>query len=189
MQDRDGLVWAGPTQRWKFLMDNAENYRGLRDWAWLLRELGHDAEAAIAGEQAEAVRAGLEGRLFEAERGQFYWGDGLLGRRRAQAGRWYPDLVSQLYPLLNGVVGPADERATTAYERLGESFPRWFHQEIPDRFPWALVAYCALLLGRDEDARAFIHNVAADFARAGRPYPWYILESAYTIRILTILGE
>jgi hypothetical protein len=96
--------------------------------------------------------------------------------------------VGQLYPLLNGMVDPADPRARLAYDRLARAFPRWQEGELPDAFPWAMVAYAAALVGQRQDAHTFLTTVAARFARDGRPYPWYILESAYTIRTIKLLG-
>ncbi|MEW6522286.1 MAG: hypothetical protein AB1445_01735 [Bacillota bacterium] len=189
LQDRDGLVWAKPTHRVKYLMDNAENYRGLRDWAWLLEHLGLPEAAEEAGTRADLVRQGLESRLWDTGNEEYYWSDGLLGRRRVRTGRWYPDYVSQLYPLLNGLMDPDDQRALSAYNRIAGDFPRWHQGELPDLFPWALVAYAAALIGQQEAAREYLLTVAAGFARNGRPYPWYILESAYTIRTIELLGE
>lgn len=188
LQDGDGLVWAKPRHRVKYLMDNAENYRGLRDWQGLLQRLGLPEAAEQAGIYAERVRQGLEQRLYDAASGQYFWSDGWLGRRRLRPGRWYPDHVGQLYPLLNGMVDPADPRARLAYDRLARAFPRWQEGELPDAFPWAMVAYAAALVGQRQDAHTFLTTVAARFARDGRPYPWYILESAYTIRTIKLLG-
>ena len=188
LQDDDGLVWAKPNHRVKYLMDNAENYRGLTDWAQALSKMGEGEEAARMLARSQAVREGMQ-RLWDESSGNYAWGYSRWGLRRVRPTRWYPDGVAQLYPFLNGMTGPDDEQPLLAYHNLNVQFPNWGAGQVPDAFPWAMVAYSALRLGDEEMAQEFLAQVAENFARRDRPYPWYILESAYTIKILKSLTQ
>lgn len=53
--DVDGLTWATPTHKVKFLMDNIEVYAGLRAGARLFTSIGANAEVRKADDRARAI--------------------------------------------------------------------------------------------------------------------------------------
>jgi len=79
LQDRDELVWAKPRHRTKHLRDDAESYRGLRDWQWLLRHWGWPEATEQAGRHAARVRQGLEQRPYDPAGGQYLRSGGPAG--------------------------------------------------------------------------------------------------------------
>lgn len=184
LQDKDGLMWAKPRYYVKFLMDNAENYRGLRDGADLMRQLGHEELAASYQAAADRVAAGIERRLWIPQKQAYAWA--LYGRwwARQPRERWYPDTVAQLFPIVFGVVLPEGERAQVLYGYLNEKYPNWVAGEFDDRFPWAILALVAATMQDKERAVAYLDNVNQQiFAPSqGADYPWYAGESAFLLK-------
>ena len=73
LQDEDGLVFVKPGSRTKYLMDNAENYRGLLDWSQVLLEEGYLDEANRLKRVATRIKEGIFDVLYDPERGGFAW--------------------------------------------------------------------------------------------------------------------
>ncbi|MCL5046013.1 MAG: hypothetical protein M1598_04375 [Actinobacteria bacterium] len=186
LQDTDGLVWATPGKETKYLMDNAEDYRGLSDWAELLAALGDQKSARVYARRAASIKSGITVRMWSPWRKQYAWSIDAPGNRAwVRAGVWYPDAVSQLYPLLFGVVPADGPDARAAWRRFTEAFPRWYELEREDPFPWAIVAYAAVRVGEKDSARAYVEHMRKRKDSA----PWYGAESAFFIMTLEELGK
>ena len=186
LQDADGLVWASPDGKTKYLMDNAENYRGLSDWADLLAALGDQNSARLYARRAANIKLGIALRLWSPWKKQYAWSLDSSGNRAwVRGGVWYPDAVSQLYPLLFGVVPVDGSEARTVWRRFTEAFPRWYELEREDPFPWAIVAYAAARLGEKDSARAYIEQIRKRKDSA----PWFGAESAFFIMTMEELGK
>lgn len=188
LQDGDGLVWAKPGLGVKYLMDNSENYRGLSDWAWLLNRLGRANVAAVYQQRANRIRAGIENQLWNPWRGEYEWALGGL-QSPALESRWYPDTVSQLYPIVYGVIDPRSERARLLYAHVMQDFPRWAEGDTGDPFPWAVTAYAAVLVGDTNSAQVFLNNSARKWPPAAERGPWYAAESGYLIRTVQLMQQ
>ena len=66
--DRDGMTWATPTHRVKFLMDNVEVYAGLRAGVEFFAPIGAKAEAGKAGAHAGRIGQRLPDYWLPADR-------------------------------------------------------------------------------------------------------------------------
>jgi hypothetical protein len=184
LQDpEDGLVWAKPDRRYKFLMDNAEVQLGLEAWAEALRTIGLWSEAQPYAEAASRIRAAVEAELWDEDGGTYSWGKTPRGTRAVRR-RWYPDTVCQLYPAVFGLIDPHGERNQALLDRLEKLYPRWASMGHGDQFPWTLVAYAFAIGGRPEGAAGFIEAARARYTGNGRPWTWYNLESAFFIDVL-----
>lgn len=183
LQDLDGLIWAKPDYPLKYLMDNAENYRGIADFAALLATTGlHDA-SLIYAQRAQQLRRGIETRLWDPTTGRYHWAIDSQGRPQAlRSDRWYPDGVAQLYPILHGLDEPYSARAIALYAAFNQQFPRWPELDKGDPYPWAVVAYVAAQMNDIERATRAVQTMTAKHLRAtGQPY-WYSLEHAFYLR-------
>lgn len=190
LQDKDGLIWAKPRHYVKYLMDNAENVRGLEDAATLMQALGRDDLAERYGSAANKVEAGIEKKLWLEDTGLYAWA--MYGRWWACRPRlkWYPDTIAQVYPIVFGLVAPESERAVQLYSYLNERYPNWTAGEFDDRFPWTILAMVAVQM--DDDSRAFVYlrNVNEQLAVEGKDrYPWHAFEAAFFLKAWQLLGS
>ncbi len=180
LQDEDGLVRVAPNSQTKYLMDNAENYRGLMDWADVAGSLGYDDLSASRRGEAQRIASGIETTLRRPEGDDYAWAYSWYGHRYPKSGRWYPDAVSQVFLISTGIIGPDDPRAVSIWERLNSQFPRWDQGENGDRFPWTEMAVAAVTMRDDARAGRFLDWVSDHFQE--RQYPWHVLESSNRVK-------
>lgn len=178
--DKDDLTWAKADRRYKFLMDNTEVYRGLSDWAEVLRTLGFWRQGDAWAGLAERVRAAVDRELWIESRGAYSWAKTSLGTRAIRR-RWYPDTAAQLYPILHGLIDPDGPRAQSLIAMVNNTFPGWPHLATGDEFPWALTAFVNAVAGDRDMAMSFLDSVWDRHLSAGRPWPWYNMEAAYLV--------
>ena len=187
LQDGDGLVMVAPDSRTKYLMDNCEAFRGLKDWAAVLASLDQPQRASQYSEAAERIREGIEKVLYNPSSGRYAYSLSWLGRRFPNPQKWYPDAVSQLDVIAFGILDPADPKALKIWEDFNSAFPSWDQGLKEDGFPWAEVALTAALMGDAERAEGFLNWATAYLAQRQRPYPWYVLESASLVGLYRTL--
>jgi hypothetical protein len=182
LQQGDGLCWAKPLHLRKYLMDNSEVYRGLKDWAGVLASLGRADRAAGYEDAARRVREGILGKLWDGASQSFIWAlDHRGGKRMVNWGKWYPDVISQVFPIVTGVLAPDDPRAIAIYERVNSLFPNWPTAYRTETLPWAVMGYTAYVIGDTAMAMEILeasHNMNREGAR---PASWHSLESAFLI--------
>ncbi|MDP3486854.1 MAG: hypothetical protein Q8S19_02835 [Bacillota bacterium] len=189
LQDKDGLIWAKPRYYVKFLMDNAENYRGLRDAEVLMTYLGRDDLAKRYGNSASLVAQGMETRMWLEDQQVYAWA--VYGRwwPRVPQKKWYPDTVGQIYPVVFGVVDPQSDRASHLYAYLNLHYPEWTKGRIDDSFPWTVLAMMATIMRDDARAVEYLTNVYdSTVSQGSRGYPWHSFESAFFVKAWTVLG-
>lgn len=188
LQDQDGLIWAKPRYYVKFLMDNAENYRGLRDAETLMAYLGRFDLSIRYGSAAHRVSDGMEKRMWLPEQQVYAWA--IYGRwwSRVPQKKWYPDTVGQIYPVVFGVVDPKSDRANHLYAYLNMHYPEWTKGRFDDRFPWTVLSLMAALMNDDARAVEYLSNVYASNAALNRGYPWHSFESAFFVKAWNHLG-
>jgi len=188
LQDKDGLIWAKPKYYVKFLMDNAENYRGLRDAELLMYYIGRNDLAERYGQAASLVALGMEERLWLEDQQVYAWA--LYGRwwQRVPKQKWYPDTVGQIYPVVFGVIDPQSDRASHLYAYLNLHYPEWSKGRFDDRFPWTVLALMATLMNDDARAVEYLNNVYDSNTSQHRGYPWYSFESAFFVKAWRTLG-
>jgi hypothetical protein len=93
--DGDGLTWAKPDYKVKFLLDNVEVYGGLRAGQVLFDQVGAQAEAATAREMARRLGEGLA-RFWQEDRQRFVWGITDNGARLDGFSQAYPHALANL---------------------------------------------------------------------------------------------
>ncbi|MHB0885587.1 MAG: glucosidase family protein [Bacillota bacterium] len=178
LQDEDGLVWAKADHPKKYLMDNSEDYRGLEDFAALLTRLGQPELGNGYRDAAARIASGIEQKLWDPKTGNYYWYLAANGRRaRANWKTWYPDAVSQLYPILNGLIQPGDSRAKNLWATLNRYHGEWVTRT--DLTPWAVTAYVATVMGDNDRADAAFQTIKEESLMSKRDPRWHTAESAF----------
>jgi hypothetical protein len=185
--DKD-LTWAKPDYRIKYLMDNCEVYAGLSDAAKMYREVFHDpVQGDRLAQQAEAMARAIEAQLWDAEAGHYhcYTADGIVNRTFSWD-EFYPDAVSQLFPIIYGLIEPDSIRAQSLYAAFNRVYSsegsdyHWETLNTPDVFPWALICYAAAIMGDARRVDAYYKAYSAAYAE-NHPYPVYNAEAAFVV--------
>lgn len=190
LQDSDGLVRAKPNLPVKYLMDNCECYRGLKEWSSLLAGLGLKELSDLYDSKAELIKKGILEQFWDENAAGFAWAVDRDGRKYLPvAGNSYPGFFAQVYPVVFGVISPASGKAILAYQKLNEELPDWAGLDMGDPFPWAVIGYGALLMDDLPRADQFLKNCRSSYIIKGRPYPWSTFEDAFYVRTCDTLRE
>jgi hypothetical protein len=93
--DRDGLTWARPDYRVKFLFDSVEVYGGLRAGDAFFAGVGLGAEATKTRQMAQRLGAALD-RFWQNDRQRFAWAIMEDGSRQDGFADSYPHALANL---------------------------------------------------------------------------------------------
>ncbi|OPY56873.1 MAG: hypothetical protein A4E55_01904 [Pelotomaculum sp. PtaU1.Bin035] len=182
--DRDGLTFALASYRVKYLMDNCETYRGLRDFANLLRHIG-DQETSHFQAGADAIANGIERALWNPRDRYYHASKTGWFRPRVNMKKFYPDATCQVFPVLYGLIKPDSGRAARIFKTFNDSHPDWVHIKPPD-FPWMILGYYACLHGDYRRAYEKIRT-AVEVYIAPKSGSWYCAEAAFFVMICALL--
>jgi hypothetical protein len=182
--DSDGLTWALPTYQMKYVMDASEVYAGLNDLATLRSAAYGDLAGALAASQhAATVRAAIVGKYWSATRGTFAVAIDATGAATLPDPASWADTMTQLAPILHGVIAPSASMSAGIYSRFNTAFPSWTSLIKPDEYPWASVAFVALLMNDAPRAAAYRQAVDAVYVPQF-VYPWYCAETGWYLRVI-----
>jgi hypothetical protein len=181
-QQSDGLTWAKPDYQIKYLMDNCEAYRGLRDLASIYQNaFGDIVKAAHYNAAADHMLNGILGMWMNGRWAVYKDGVGRLAAPNLST--WYADASAQIFPVLMGVVNSSDYRAQQSYAAFNAAWPGWpklsFNSQDP--FPWCLVADAAAAMGDRARVGTYISTVQGKYG-AGYPWPFYNAEAGWFLR-------
>ena len=189
-QQSDGLTIAKPDYPVRYVMDNAEVYHGALDYATLAGEAFGDAATAQAwNANAARIAAAINSELWNAATNTYYVEmDANGGKQAASWTTWYPDATAQLFPIVHGVLAPGASRATSLYAAFNKHYPAWDQLQIPDAFPWAMVADAAVVMGDTGRALLYVQAVESKYAASGFPWPWYCAEAGWFVDTTALLA-
>lgn len=182
-QQSDGLTWAKPDYQIKYLMDNCEAYRGLRDLASLFQNaFGDSAKAAYYNSAADSMQNGILSMWMNGTWAVYR--DGLGRNIGPNMGTWYADATAQVFPILMGVVNSSDSRAQQSYAALNSAWPGWpnLSYNAQDSFPWCLVADAAAAMGDNGRLSTYISSIQNKYVNSGFPWPFYNAEGGWFMR-------
>lgn len=183
-QQSDGLTWAKPNYQIKYLMDNCEAYRGLRDAAMLFQNAFNDATTAQnLNSKADLMLQGINGMWMNGHWAVYKDGIGrLIG---PNMGTWYPDATSQMFPVMQGVIPGSDSRSAQVYSAFNAAWPGWptlsFNSQDP--FPWVMIGSAAALMGDQSRVNTFINTLDGKYVSTGFPWTWYSMEAGWFMRM------
>jgi hypothetical protein len=182
-QQSDGLTWAKPDYQIKYLMDNCEAYRGLRDLALLFQNaFGNTAKATYYNNAANKMQSGILGMWLNGKWAVYKDGIGRLAA--PNMGVWYADATAQLFPVLMGVVPASDTRAKQSYAAFNTAWPNWptLSYNTKDAFPWCLVGEGAAAMGDNARLATYINSIQKKYVSSGFPWPFYNAEGGWFLR-------
>jgi len=183
-QQADGLTWAKPDYQIKYLMDNCEAYRGLRDLALLFGNAFNDAgKQQMYNAKADLMLQGIQGMWMNGTWAVYKDGiDRLIG---PNFGIWYPDASSQMFPVMQGVIAPSDPRSKQVYDQLLNAWPGWANLSFnsQDPFPWVMIADAAAVMGDTARVGTYINAIQNQYVKNGFPWPFYSMEAGWFMRL------
>ncbi len=140
-----------------YLMDNCEVYRGLRDFASMLRERGELPDANYYDGFATAMAGGMA-KLFNAPNNAFTPSDA----NPVPVTSFYPGTTCQVFAQAFGVteLAPMFDRGWTY---LNARSPNWEDGRY-DPYSWAVLGYVAAKRGQFVQARAQLATIEKTFA-------------------------
>ncbi|MFK3670559.1 hypothetical protein ACI2IX_10330 [Leifsonia aquatica] len=188
-----GLTQATFTYNVAFLMDNAEVYQGLRDFAEFESALGRLESAATYNAWAEMTRGAILGKHWNSATKLWSWHDSVVPNL---SGPFYAQSMAQYYPVLFGVVDADDSRAVASWTALSARWPEWRRNDLGSAEAATPMAYAAALMGDTAGARAMVDDIDAQYA-PGWHYPtaasgtlttwWSPAQAGWYIRTLALL--
>ena len=122
LQDRDGLTWAMPQYRVKYLMDNCESYGGMAAYMALRNMVGMEGSLQHRATLIR-IRKGILEDLSDSGQNLFYWAiteDG--GKSPSDWNRFYPDAFAQIFPVYYGLL---DDQVSVRNNLWGEFTRRY----------------------------------------------------------------
>jgi hypothetical protein len=183
-QQADGLTWSKPDYQIKYLMDNCEAYRGLRDLAVVFQTaLGDSTKAAIYNSAADRMLQGINGMWMNGSWAVYKDNGGTL--TAPNMAKWYAAATSQLFPVLEGVIAASDPRSVQVYANLNAAWPGWpsLSYNAQDSFPWILVGDAAAIMGDTARVTTFVQSIEAKYVTKGFPWPMYSAEAGWLVRL------
>lgn len=181
-QQSDGLTWAKPDYQIKYLMDNCEAYRGLRDLASLFQAMGDSAKSSYYGAAANNMQNGILAMWMDGNWAVYkdYYGNYIAPNMST----WYADATAQVFPVLMGVVAGSDARAQQSYASFNEAWPGWptLSFNAQDSFPWCLIVDAAAAMGDNARVATYITNIQSKYVSNSFPWPFYNAEGGWFLR-------
>ena len=178
-QDGDGLTWAKPTWKAKYLMDQAETYDGLLAAEILAKYLKKTTLARRAGTDAAKMRAGVA-TLWNTAVGAYDWAKHEDGRTTAN--RWnylYSDSLQQAWAAAYNLV-PSD-RVGPLVAKFNLSQPHWASPLATALFDsgttqtvgyWPVAGWGFRIAGDPVRASAAAESIRTGAATANRAWPY-----------------
>lgn len=113
-----------------------------------------------------------------------------MGAKSVNLRVWHPDAVSQVYPIVYGLVSPSSTRARAVWASLKEAWPGLgnYSHTAQDPTPWEIVTFAAVLMGDVELARARLDHAARAYVAAKFPFPWTCEEAGWYLHTNTFLA-
>jgi hypothetical protein len=172
---------VSPVAHYGYLMNNAEDYRGLRDFAAILSLRGESVEANYYNNIATGIAQSIIIYIWDSARSAFRISDQDL---RADSTTFYSGTTCQVFPQAFGL-SELSAYFTPAYNFLNTHSPQW-PSEIYDPYPWAILGYVAAKRG--DRVRAQAQMAASEKKFATTPALLTINELGFYQRTKSLLN-
>ncbi len=151
---QDGLTYAKPNHRVKYLMDNCEVYEGAIAATRIFEEIvlsGRNEYSHMhndCNELISTIKENINNKLWNYVGGYYKPGITAYVSVPTKVFSWniyYPQATSQLFPIICGVIDPDTERAQHLYGKFCETY-EWKKFNYPDDFYWGANVYAAAVM-------------------------------------------
>jgi hypothetical protein len=142
------LSRVSPVADYGYMMNNAEDYRALRDFASILALRGESTLSNNYNNMASNLAQSMMIYLWDSGHSGFRTSD---QDAHADSTTFYPGTTCQVFPQAFGV-SELTTYFSAAYQFLNRYSPQW-PNEIYDPYPWAILGYVAAKRGDANRAR------------------------------------
>ncbi len=192
---QNGLTYAKPNHRVKYLMDNCEVYEGAIAAAGIFEEIvlsgrneftdmRDDCKALIT-----TVKENINSKLWHFVGGYYRPGIAAYVSIPTKIFSWdlyYPQATSQLFPIICSVIEPDTKRAQSLYGKFCDSF-EWERFDYPDDFYWGANVYAAAVMNDLDRVVTYMTEYSALIEK--HSWPLYNADSARTSMAAYIMLE
>ena len=195
--EQNGLTYAKPNHRIKYLMDNCEVYEGAMAASKIIEAVGDQYESIYTipylSETYESlaleVKNNINQKLWNYIGGHYR--SALIAyvdfpRKVFSWNMYYPQATSQLFPIICGVIEPGTDRAKNLYEKFSESF-HWEAFDYPDDFYWGANVYAAAVMNDVDRVAEYMTNYLP--LTENHSWPLYNMDIARTSMAAYIMLE
>lgn len=151
MLQSDGLTFAHPNYKMKYLMDAAEAHAGFVALHHIFQACGDATKAAHYAELAARMEKGI-GSLWSEKNGCYDWvRDEAGGQQHCDWRIVYPDTTEQLWPALWGIDAGDSPRTRQVWKGFVAHWPHW--AQADDFLTWPAAGLVALRAGDVADGQ------------------------------------
>ena len=196
LTEQNGLTYAKPNHRVKYLMDNCEVYEGAMAASKIFEAIRQESEIGIVSYFAEEyeslaleVRDNINTKLWNYVGGYYLPGITAYVKIPTKIFSWktyYPQATSQLFPIICGVIDPATDRAKNLYEKFCENY-HWEAFDYPDVFYWGANVQAAAVMNDLDSVTEYMENYLPLTEK--HSWPLYNMDIARTAMAAKIMLE
>lgn len=192
---QNGLTYAKPNHRVKYLMDNCEVYEGVIAAAGIFEEIVRSGKTEYAdlqkdcAELAPEIKENINTELWNFVGNHYRAGITAYVNIPTKIFSWdlyYPQATSQLFPVICGVIEPDTERAEHLYNKFCESF-EWESFDYPDDFYWGSNVLAAAKMNDIDRVTTYMTNYAE--LMDDHAWPLYNADAARTSMAAYVMLE
>lgn len=189
--DADGLTWAKPAWRVKYLMDQAEVYVGLRAAYRLRSALGDTTGAKRALNMANRLKSAV-GALWNPAQQAYDWAVHDTGARDATTWQvFYPDSLQQVWAVAFGMTDSARSAHLTStfttyhpyWDQATSTWSIYGHDRTIDY--WPIAGWALIRAGRSAEAKQGAANIRSHALASGRAWPYTPAHAGQLVMLLT----
>ena len=174
----NGLAFACPDYKIKFLMDNSEVYEGAVNGAELFAKVICPADSSynktldICKDTASDVSEAIERQMWDYNNGYYKTALNPSGTSAAKVNwsSFYPTATSQLFAISCGVISPETERAKNLYATFCE-YHDWEHLNFNSEFCWGSVVIAAAKMNDKDRVITYAESYNEEYG--DHAYPLY----------------
>lgn len=174
----NGLAFACPDYKIKFLMDNSEVYEGAVNGAELFEKVICPADSSynktldICKDTASDVSEAIERQMWDYNNGYYKTALNPSGTSAAKVNwsSFYPTATSQLFAISCGVISPETERAKNLYATFCE-YHDWEHLNFNSEFCWGSVVIAAAKMNDKDRVITYAESYNEEYG--DHAYPLY----------------
>ena len=167
LTEQDGLTYAKPNHRVKYLMDNCEVYEGAVAASKIFEAIRQESEIGTVSYFSEEyerlafeVKENINTKLWNFVGGYYRPGITAYVSIPTKIFFWeiyYPQATSQLFPVICGVIEPDTQRAKNLYEKFCETY-HWEAFDYPDSFYWGANVQAAAVMNDLDSVVEYMEN-------------------------------